>query len=127
MNNPYRAPSASTAIQTLNQESVSRTKLRRVALAFSVFAIVVFTAIAIALTIQAVQLASGDASAPPQFQGQNASMIRNSYIGATVAISGVIANTIAIIFLRRSKLGLPVGFNILSIAAMIAVAILFKP
>ena len=101
--------------------------LRGVAATASVLALLVFSFVALMLIPQTLRFASEATRLPPRAQPSHYAIARASGLAGGTAIVGVVLNIIAIVFIRRRRVILPFVLLGISITAMVAVAIVFKP
>ncbi len=101
--------------------------LRGVAAIASVLALLVFSFVALMLIPQALRFASEATRLPPRAQPGHYAIASGSGLAGATAIVGIVLNIIAIVFIRRRRVILPFVLLGISITAMVAVAIVFKP
>ncbi len=93
----------------------------------AVLVIVLLSALAVVMLLQANKLVADSASLPARFQADYAATARSSWIAGVAAAVGVVLNIVGLVFVRKKKLLVPIGFLAISVIGMIAIAMLFKP
>ncbi|XZE51502.1 hypothetical protein SH139x_003157 [Planctomycetaceae bacterium SH139] len=101
--------------------------VRGITVTTAVLALLTFSFAAFMLIPQALRYSSEAAALPPRAQPGHYAIARASGIAGATAIVGVILSTISIIFTIRRRVVLPIVLLGISIIAMVAVAIIFKP
>ncbi len=127
MTNPFSAPKSNLVENKPTTHAPKGGTLRWIASSASALAIVICLIIAGILIPQALKLASDSSGLPQRLQSNSLAEARASWIGGLAAAGCVLANCIGLVLIRARQAALPLTIFAVSVAVMIAVAILFKP
>jgi hypothetical protein len=127
MDNAYKPPTTTPGQPKTPSASRSLKVASIIVAATAVLALLAFSFAAFMLIPQAMRYSSEAAGLPARAQPGHYAIARASGIGGATAILGVILSIVSLILISRRRVILPIVVLGISIIAVIAVAIVFKP